>query len=184
FNTFESSSTFIKSPTMFFPIFDSPSFSHYEEPLLVLIDDLPNKRRCPASRFPQVTQKPTQKVAQREVNEPTKIALHIGNFKPEDIKVSLSGRLLTVEGSQSSSSDSSTFSSSFKRTITLNDQIDPSTVYSKITQDGTLEIGANPRPIDRQIEITVEKPKEGDVPTLSVDAPILEAVGPDMDSDQ
>lgn len=72
--------------------------------------------------------------------------------------------------------------------ITLNDRIDLSTIYSKITVDGTLEIGANPRPIDRQIEITVEKaidqPKEGDIPAPNDDQPILEAVGPDMECDQ
>ncbi|KAF8375579.1 hypothetical protein PRIPAC_82008 [Pristionchus pacificus] len=59
---------------------------------------------------------------------------------------------------------------------------------SKITVDGTLEIGANPRPIDRQIEITVEKaidqPKEGDIPAPNDDQPILDAVGPDMECDQ
>ncbi|KAF8357121.1 hypothetical protein PRIPAC_92116, partial [Pristionchus pacificus] len=143
--------------------------------------------RCQSTRVPQIVQNQKKEV-KRTVHEPFKISLHIGNFKPEDIKISLSGRILTVEGSQSTTTDSSSFSSSFKRMITLNDRIDLSTIYSKITVDGTLEIGANPRPIDRQIEITVEKaidqPKEGDIPAPNDDQPILEAVGPDMECDQ
>ncbi|GMR42598.1 hypothetical protein PMAYCL1PPCAC_12793, partial [Pristionchus mayeri] len=120
--------------TMVFSLFHTPYYSMQDEPRVLFLGDLLHKRRCPSSRVPQITQSQKKEESRREGNEPIKINLHVGNSNPEEIKVSLSGRLLTVEGTHSSSSDSSSFSSSFKRTITLNDHIDLSTVYSKIAQ--------------------------------------------------
>ncbi|GMS89595.1 hypothetical protein PENTCL1PPCAC_11770, partial [Pristionchus entomophagus] len=104
-----------RSSIMVLSFFDSPFYSMQDEPMVVFIDDLPHKRRCPSTQTPRITQTQKKEIVKQEVNEPMKISLHIGNFNPEGIKVSLSGRSLTVEGSHSSSSDSSSFSSSFKK---------------------------------------------------------------------
>jgi len=128
-------------------LLESPDYgASFGEPSLVIAFhdqhktrtvDNPRPHCCPVQRL-----RKEQKADSKEAPPPLKYHIHIGEFTPEELKVSLSGRTITVEGHRSVVDAHSSLSASFRRSFLLTDSHYPASVYSKITAEGVLEIGA------------------------------------------
>ncbi|ETN83997.1 Hsp20/alpha crystallin family protein [Necator americanus] len=70
------------------------------------------------------------------------ISLNVANFKPEDLKVDLDGRILKIEGKQEVKEKNGYSSRSFIRQWTLPDNVDVERIKPSITEDGHLCIEA------------------------------------------
>ncbi|CAJ0597306.1 unnamed protein product [Cylicocyclus nassatus] len=82
--------------------------------------------------------------AHKLVNDDKKFAVSIdvSQFKPEELKVNLDGRLLTVEGKQEHKDDHSFMARSFVRSWTLPEDADPDALHSELNDKGQLTIEA------------------------------------------
>uniref|UniRef100_A0A023FQA5 Putative small heat shock protein ii n=2 Tax=Amblyomma TaxID=6942 RepID=A0A023FQA5_AMBCJ len=89
------------------------------------------------------------------------LQLDVSQFKPEDVKVSLSGNQLTVRARSEVKEGESTYVREFSHSVTLPDDVDPDTVRSLLQADGSLSIEA-PRALAEPKEVPIEKsaPKE------------------------
>uniref|UniRef100_A0A7I4XTE2 SHSP domain-containing protein n=1 Tax=Haemonchus contortus TaxID=6289 RepID=A0A7I4XTE2_HAECO len=68
------------------------------------------------------------------------ISLDVSKFKPDELKVNLDGRTLTVEGKQEVKEGSSYTSRSFLRQWTVPEGVDVEQIRSSLTEDGHLAI--------------------------------------------
>ncbi|XP_077513363.1 heat shock protein hsp-16.2-like [Amblyomma americanum] len=84
------------------------------------------------------------------------LQLDVSQFKPEDVKVSLSGNQLTVRARSEAKESESTFVREFSHSVTLPDDVDPDTVRSLLQADGSLSIEA-PRALAEPKEVPIEK---------------------------
>ncbi|KAK6040696.1 Hsp20/alpha crystallin family protein [Cooperia oncophora] len=85
------------------------------------------------------------------------VALNVSKFKPDELKVNIDGRTLTVEGKQEVKEGSSYTSRSFLRQWTLPEGVDVEQIRSSLTDEGQLAIELpKPKPTinSRSIPIT------------------------------
>ncbi|CAI2358294.1 unnamed protein product [Caenorhabditis sp. 36 PRJEB53466] len=78
------------------------------------------------------------------VNNEEKFAvnLNVSQFKPEQLKINLDGRKLTIQGEQEEKTEHGFSKTSFSRVILLPEDVDVAAVASNLTPDGTLSIEA------------------------------------------
>ncbi|CAD6192744.1 unnamed protein product [Caenorhabditis auriculariae] len=78
------------------------------------------------------------------VNDENKYGLNldVSHFRPEELKVHLDGRTVTVEGSHESHTEHGTTKRSFVRSFLLPEDVDIAAVHSSLTNDGHLAIEA------------------------------------------
>lgn len=84
------------------------------------------------------------------------VQLDVSQFRPEDVKVSLSGNQLTVRARSEVKEGSSTYVREFSHSVALPDDVDPDTVRSVLLADGSLSIEA-PRALPEPKEVPIEK---------------------------
>lgn len=63
-------------------------------------------------------------------------------FKPEELKISLEGRTLVVEGNQENKDDNGFFKRSFSRRWLLPEDVEAAELKSSLTENGRLSIEA------------------------------------------
>ncbi|VDM62040.1 unnamed protein product [Angiostrongylus costaricensis] len=82
--------------------------------------------------------------AHQVVNDDKKFAVSIdvSQFKPEELKVNLDGRMLTVEGKQECRNDTSYMTRSFVRSWTLPNDVDTDAIQTELNDQGKLTIKA------------------------------------------
>ncbi|CDK13498.1 SHSP domain-containing protein [Caenorhabditis elegans] len=78
------------------------------------------------------------------VNNDQKFAinLNVSQFKPEDLKINLDGRTLSIQGEQELKTDHGYSKKSFSRVILLPEDVDVGAVASNLSEDGKLSIEA------------------------------------------
>ncbi|CAI2353178.1 unnamed protein product [Caenorhabditis sp. 36 PRJEB53466] len=76
------------------------------------------------------------------VNNSEKFAvnLSVSQFKPEELKINLDGRKLTIEGEQEEETEHGYSKKSFSRIILMPEDVDLASVVSNLTKDGNLSI--------------------------------------------
>ncbi|CAI4220304.1 unnamed protein product, partial [Auanema sp. JU1783] len=76
------------------------------------------------------------------VNDTEKFAVSIdvSHFKPEELKVNLEGRVLSIEANQEKKDENNFFQRSFARRWTLPEDVDLTAISSSITPEGCLAI--------------------------------------------
>ncbi|WKY02774.1 hypothetical protein Q1695_016220 [Nippostrongylus brasiliensis] len=74
------------------------------------------------------------------------VTLDVSQFKPEELKVNLDGRVLVVEGRQQQKDDKSFMSRSFIRSWCLPEEVDLNGLKTELTNDGKLVIEAPKNP--------------------------------------
>ncbi|XP_067028163.1 uncharacterized protein [Acropora muricata] len=89
------------------------------------------------------------------------VKLNLSGYKPDEIKVQLRGQELTVTGKQRSEESALQWSRDFHRRILLPDDVDLSSVSSRLSKEGLLTIEA-PRdaaflPSARSLDVTMEE---------------------------
>ena len=89
------------------------------------------------------------------------VKLNLSGYKPDEIKVQLRGQELTVTGKQRSEENGLQWSRDFHRRILLPDDVDLSSVSSRLSKEGLLTIEA-PRdpaflPSERSLDVTMEE---------------------------
>ncbi|KAE9419754.1 hypothetical protein Angca_004131 [Angiostrongylus cantonensis] len=82
--------------------------------------------------------------AHQVVDDDKKFAVSIdaSQFKPEELKVNLDGRVLTVEGRQECKNDTSYMTRSFVRSWTLPNYVDTDALQAELNDQGKLTIEA------------------------------------------
>ncbi|WKX99851.1 hypothetical protein Q1695_014601 [Nippostrongylus brasiliensis] len=70
------------------------------------------------------------------------LSMDVSKFKPEELKVNLEGRTLTIEGKQEVKDDNGYSMRSFVRQWTLPEEVDIEQVRSHLTENGQLSIEA------------------------------------------
>ncbi|VDL62402.1 unnamed protein product [Nippostrongylus brasiliensis] len=82
--------------------------------------------------------------AHEVVNDEKKfaVALDVSKFKPEELKVHIEGRDLTIEGKQEEKTDHGYIERSFVRKWALPDECDLDAVHTQLNETGKLEIEA------------------------------------------
>uniref|UniRef100_A0A0N4WTU4 Hsp20/alpha crystallin family protein n=1 Tax=Haemonchus placei TaxID=6290 RepID=A0A0N4WTU4_HAEPC len=86
------------------------------------------------------------------------ISLDVSKFKPDELKVNIDGRTLTVEGKQEVKEDSSYTSRSFLRQWTVPEDVDVEQIRSTLTEDGHLAIEVpKPKPAITSRNIPIQK---------------------------
>ncbi|PIO74489.1 Hsp20/alpha crystallin family protein [Teladorsagia circumcincta] len=70
------------------------------------------------------------------------VAVDVSQFHPEELKVHLDGRELTIEGKQQHKSDNSFMERSFVRTWTLPENVDLDAIRTQLNDAGHLSIEA------------------------------------------
>ena len=88
------------------------------------------------------------------------VKLNLSGYKPDEIKVQLRGQEVTVTGKQRSEVDDLQWSRDYHRRILLPDDVDLSSVTSRLSKEGLLTIEA-PRdpaflPSERSLDVTME----------------------------
>uniref|UniRef100_A0A0N4WTU9 SHSP domain-containing protein n=1 Tax=Haemonchus placei TaxID=6290 RepID=A0A0N4WTU9_HAEPC len=89
------------------------------------------------------------------------ISLDVSKFKPDELKVNINGRTLTVEGMQEVKEGSSFTARSFFRQCSVPEDVDVGQIRSTLSKDGHLTIEApklKPAISDRSIPI--EEPND------------------------
>ncbi|CAO4380371.1 unnamed protein product [Caenorhabditis nigoni] len=78
------------------------------------------------------------------VNNDEKFAinLNVSQFKPEDLKINLDGRTLSIQGEQEVKDEHGHSKKSFSRVILLPEDVDIGAVASNLSEDGKLSIEA------------------------------------------
>nr|CDJ87955.1 Heat shock protein Hsp20 domain containing protein [Haemonchus contortus] len=86
------------------------------------------------------------------------ISLDVSKFKPDELKVNLDGRTLTVEGRQEVMEGSSYTARSFLRQWTVPEGVDVEQIRSSLTEDGHLAIEVSkPKPAITSRSIPIQK---------------------------
>lgn len=93
--------------------------------------------------------------------EKFQVLLDVSQYRPEDVKVSLSGNQLTVRARSEVKEGDSTYVREFSHSVTLPDDVDPDTVRSLLLADGSLSIEA-PRALPQPREVPIEKSSSTD----------------------
>ncbi|KAE9416638.1 hypothetical protein Angca_006779 [Angiostrongylus cantonensis] len=70
------------------------------------------------------------------------VSIDVSHFKPEELKVSLDGKVLTVEGKQECKNDNSYMARSFVRSWTLPNDVDTNAIQTELNDQGKLTIEA------------------------------------------
>uniref|UniRef100_A0A8R1HVZ8 SHSP domain-containing protein n=1 Tax=Caenorhabditis japonica TaxID=281687 RepID=A0A8R1HVZ8_CAEJA len=70
------------------------------------------------------------------------VNLNVSQFKPEELKINLDGRKLTIQGDQVVETKYGNSKKSFTRILLLPDNVDFAAVASNLTEDGKLSIEA------------------------------------------
>ncbi|EGT37618.1 hypothetical protein CAEBREN_07243 [Caenorhabditis brenneri] len=70
------------------------------------------------------------------------INLNVSQFKPEELKINLEGRTLSIQGEQEVKTEHGYSKKSFARVILLPEDVDFSAVASNLSEDGKLSIEA------------------------------------------
>ncbi|KHJ75506.1 Hsp20/alpha crystallin family protein, partial [Oesophagostomum dentatum] len=70
------------------------------------------------------------------------VSLDVSQFRPEELKVSLTDRTVTVQGKQESKDDNSFMSRSFVRSWTLPEDVNTDELHSDLNDNGRLTIEA------------------------------------------
>ncbi|UMM36426.1 hypothetical protein L5515_008596 [Caenorhabditis briggsae] len=70
------------------------------------------------------------------------INLNVSQFKPEDLKINLDGRTLSIQGEQEVKDEHGHSKKSFSRIILLPEDVDIGAVASNLSEDGKLSIEA------------------------------------------
>ncbi|CAO4380778.1 unnamed protein product [Caenorhabditis nigoni] len=93
------------------------------------------------------------------VNTDEKFAvnLNVSQFKPEDLKINLDGRTLTIQGEQEVKNDSGYSKKSFSRVILLPEDVDVAAVVSNLSEDGKLSIEAPKKEAIQGRSIPIQK---------------------------
>ncbi|KAF1750659.1 hypothetical protein GCK72_017210 [Caenorhabditis remanei] len=88
-------------------------------------------------------------------NEKFAINLNVSQFKPENLKINLEGRTLTIQGDEEVKNEHGYSKKSFSRVILLPEDVDVSAVASNLSEDGKLAIEAPKKEVvqGRSIEI-------------------------------
>ncbi|KJH48346.1 Hsp20/alpha crystallin family protein [Dictyocaulus viviparus] len=82
------------------------------------------------------------------------VSVDVSQFKPEEIKVNLDGRVITIEGKQESKSENSYMSRSFVRSWTLPEEVNTSAIRTELNDQGKLIIEA-PKTINNTNKRTI-----------------------------
>ncbi|XGW23727.1 hypothetical protein V3C99_005722 [Haemonchus contortus] len=86
------------------------------------------------------------------------ISLDVSKFKPDELKVNIDGRTLTVEGKQEVKEGSSYTARSFLRQWTVPEDVDIEQIRSALTEDGHLAIEMpKPKPAITSRSIPIQK---------------------------
>ncbi|EPB78247.1 Hsp20/alpha crystallin family protein [Ancylostoma ceylanicum] len=100
----------------------------------------------PASLFPRFVEEALRDFRQMErtINNDSKFAVSIdvSKFKPENLKVNLDGRNLTIEGKQEIKEENGYTMRSFVRQWVLPENVDLDAIKSSLTDSGRLSIEA------------------------------------------
>ncbi|PIC28043.1 hypothetical protein B9Z55_020089 [Caenorhabditis nigoni] len=70
------------------------------------------------------------------------ISLNVSQFKPENLRINLEGRTLTIQGDEEVKTDHGYSKKSFSRVVLLPEDVDFSAVASNLSEDGKLSIEA------------------------------------------
>ncbi len=102
----------------------------------------------------------TKRVEKKANDDKFEAKLNFRGFKPEEIKIQLSGKELTITGKHVSERDDFYLSRDYSRRILLPDDADVSSVTSRLTKEGLLTIEASRDPAlltpMRTVDITME----------------------------
>ncbi|KIH55603.1 Hsp20/alpha crystallin family protein [Ancylostoma duodenale] len=108
-----------------------------------LFDELDHFERAlrPLQRFPRDEM---YGLSDKVTNDDSKLAisLEVPQFKPEELKVSLDGRTLKIEGKQELNEDGAYSMRCFTRHWVLPEEVDVEQIRSSLTDDGHLAIEA------------------------------------------
>nr|CDJ87947.1 Heat shock protein Hsp20 domain containing protein [Haemonchus contortus] len=86
------------------------------------------------------------------------ISMDVSKFKPDELKVNIDGRTLTVEGKQEVKEGSSYAARSFLRQWTVPEDVDIEQIRSALTEDGHLAIEMpKPKPAITSRSIPIQK---------------------------
>ncbi|PIO74755.1 Hsp20/alpha crystallin family protein [Teladorsagia circumcincta] len=86
------------------------------------------------------------------------ISLDVSKFKPDELKVNIDGRTLTIEGKQEITEGSNYTSRSFLRRWTLPEDVDVDQIRSTLTENGQLAIEMpKPKPAVTARTIPIQK---------------------------
>ncbi|PIC28701.1 hypothetical protein B9Z55_020528 [Caenorhabditis nigoni] len=85
------------------------------------------------------------------------VNLNVSQFKPEDLKINLDGRTLTIQGEQEVKNDSGYSKKSFSRVIILPEDVDVAAVVSNLSEDGKLSIEAPKKEAIQGRSIPIQK---------------------------
>ncbi|RCN38635.1 Hsp20/alpha crystallin family protein [Ancylostoma caninum] len=125
-----------------------------------LLDEFDHIQRAlrPLRRFPQDEM---CGLSDKVVNDDSKLAisLRVPQFKPEELKVRLDGRTLTIEGKQEVKEEGAYSMRCFSRHWVLPEEVDVEQIRSSLTGDGHLAIEAPKmaRPDSTTRSIPIEK---------------------------
>ena len=102
----------------------------------------------------------TKRVEEKANDSKFEAKLDFRGFKPEEIKIQVSGKELTVTGKHVSERDDFYLSRDYSRRILLPDDADVSSVTSRLSKEGLLTIEASRDsvllPPERTVEVTME----------------------------
>ncbi|KAK6029603.1 Hsp20/alpha crystallin family protein, partial [Ostertagia ostertagi] len=86
------------------------------------------------------------------------ISLDVSKFKPDELKVNIDGRTLTIEGKQEITEGSNYTSRSFLRRWTLPEDVDVEQIRSTLSENGQLAIEVpKPKPAVTARTIPIQK---------------------------
>ncbi|UMM37059.1 hypothetical protein L5515_008952 [Caenorhabditis briggsae] len=75
-------------------------------------------------------------------DEKFSVNLNVSQFKPDELKINLDGRKLSIQGEQDVVTDHGRSAKSFSRVIVLPEDVDVASVASSLSDDGKLSIEA------------------------------------------
>ena len=104
-----------------------------------------------------VKQQPEEVDEDGEDDKKLSLKINLGSYKPEEVNVKLQGNGLVVNAEHKTEQDGVYTCRHFKQYFTLPSEVDPSTLVSRLSQDGVLKIEAEKKPVaaieDKDVEV-------------------------------
>ncbi|CAJ0597001.1 unnamed protein product [Cylicocyclus nassatus] len=155
---------FLLPSTAIFPRLYDELFDDYD-PLPAIVHHHEDRGSPPAKRSRRSERQVSKKSPRKHVDEIVddeerlKISLNVGNYKPDELKVDLDGRVLTVEGKQETKDKDGYSMRCFTRMWELPSNVNLELLKSSITNDGRLAIEAPKitKPIGSAKRIPIQK---------------------------
>ena len=111
-----------------------------------------------------VKQQPEEVGDGNEDDKKLSLKINLGSYKPEEVNVKLQGNGLIVNAEHKTEQDGVYTCRHFKQYFTLPSEVDPSTLVTRLSQDGFLKIEAEKKPVAAFEDKDVEVQRDEEIP--------------------